>query len=48
MPILIILHGLTGASESNYIRHAALYGSRKGFRTICLNLRGYSNSELTV
>lgn len=34
MRILLIVHGLTGGSESNYMKHAALNGYRFGFRTV--------------
>ncbi|CAD8049055.1 unnamed protein product [Paramecium primaurelia] len=43
---LIILHGLTGASECNYIRHTVLHANRKGFRVYCINMRGYANSRM--
>ena len=47
MRILVILHGLTGGSSTNYIKHAALNGYRFGFRTVCINNRGI-DSELKV
>lgn len=40
MRILVILHGLTGGSECNYMKHAALNGYRFGFRTVSVNFRG--------
>ena len=40
MRILLICHGLSGGSDTNYMKHAALNGYRFGFRTVCLNDRG--------
>lgn len=40
MRILLICHGLTGGSETNYMTHAALNGYRFGFRTVSMNERG--------
>lgn len=40
MRVLVILHGLTGGSECNYVKHAALNAYRFGFRTVCVNHRG--------
>ena len=40
MRILVILHGLTGGSLTNYMGNAALNGYRFGFRTVCVNMRG--------
>jgi len=45
MRILVITHGLTGGSETNYIRHAVLNASRYGFRPVVYHNRGI-NSEL--
>lgn len=46
MRILVIAHGLTGGSETNYIRHAVLNASRFGFRPVVYHNRGI-NSPLT-
>jgi len=45
MRILVISHGLTGGSETNYVRHAVLNASRYGFRPVVYHNRGI-NSEL--
>lgn len=45
MRILLITHGLTGGSETNYIRHAVLNASRYGFRPVVYHNRGI-NSKL--
>lgn len=47
MRILFILHGLTGGSETNYVRHAVLNASRYGFRPVVYHNRGV-NSDLTT
>lgn len=44
MRILLICHGLTGGSDCNYMKHAALNGYRFGFRTVSLNDRGINQS----
>ncbi|KAL4436413.1 hypothetical protein ABPG74_002979 [Tetrahymena malaccensis] len=44
--ILIIFHGLTGGSDCNYIKQGALIAQNYGFRTVCVNMRGY-NSKLS-
>jgi predicted alpha/beta-fold hydrolase len=43
--ILLILHGLSGGSEANYVRHAVQNSQRNGFRTAVMNNRGI-NSQL--
>lgn len=45
MRIAVISHGLTGGSETNYIRHAVLNASRYGFRPVVYHNRGI-NSDL--
>ncbi|EGR27219.1 hypothetical protein IMG5_200050 [Ichthyophthirius multifiliis] len=44
--ILMIMHGLTGASNSNYISQLALFAQKNGYRPVCINMRGY-NSQLS-
>jgi predicted alpha/beta-fold hydrolase len=45
--LLIILHGLTGGSESNYIKEIALaYNKLKDFKVVVVNYRGVSNTHL--
>ena len=47
MRIAVLLHGLTGGSNSNYMKDCALSCYRNGFRTVIVNMRGI-NSELKV
>ena len=47
MRILVITHGLTGGSETNYIRHAVLNASRYGFRPVVYHNRGINSELLT-
>lgn len=45
--ILVILHGLTGGSESSYIREIAYeYNNIDNFKVVCINYRGINNSPL--
>jgi len=39
-PLIIMLHGLTGSSESNYIRGLQIAIDNKGWRSVTLNFRG--------
>ena len=36
-PIVVITHGLTGGSDSNYIKNAAEALSNAGYTVICYN-----------
>jgi abhydrolase domain-containing protein 1/3 len=40
-PIALIVPGLTGNSQSGYVRHLVLALAQRGFRGIVLNYRGY-------
>jgi predicted alpha/beta-fold hydrolase len=44
-PIVILLHGLTGSSESGYIKGLQHTLARLGLRTIALNFRGCSGES---
>ena len=40
MKILVICPGVSGSSDSNYMRHAVLQASDQGFRTVVVHYRG--------
>ncbi|MGR8979638.1 MAG: hydrolase [Gammaproteobacteria bacterium] len=44
-PIIILLHGLTGSSESGYIKGLQHVFLDKGFRSVALNFRGCSGES---
>lgn len=44
-PLVILLHGLTGSSESGYINGLQKTLSEQGFRTVVLNFRGCSGES---
>ena len=48
MNILVITHGVTGGSETNYIRHAVLKAMKNGYRVVVFNNRGVAGSPLKV
>lgn len=39
-PIIVITHGLTGGSDSNYIKNAAESLKNAGYTVVCYNQRG--------
>jgi uncharacterized protein len=41
-PLIILLHGLTGSSQSSYIKGLQIALSSEGFRSVALNFRGCS------
>ncbi|XP_037803868.1 phospholipase ABHD3-like isoform X2 [Penaeus monodon] len=45
-PIILILPGLTGSSQSDYIKGLVLTGSKTGARCVVLNYRGTAGIEL--
>ena len=45
-PICVLVPGLTGSSESAYVRRAALALSNAGVRVACFNPRGRAGNEL--
>lgn len=45
-PIILILHGLVGSSNSKYIKHLVLYLRTQNWKTVVLNARGCGNSAL--
>lgn len=47
MRIAVLLHGLTGGSNSNYMKDCALSCYRNGFRTVIVNMRGINSELLT-
>ena len=46
-PLVILVHGLTGCSESRYMRASAGHFLRRGFPVLRLNLRGAGESRAT-
>ncbi|MEZ6048633.1 MAG: alpha/beta fold hydrolase [Planctomycetaceae bacterium] len=44
-PLIVLLHGLGGTSQSVYMRSAALYLCKQGYRVVCLNFRGVGNAS---
>jgi predicted alpha/beta-fold hydrolase len=45
--LLVILHGLTGGSESSYIKETAeIFNNEKDFKVVVVNYRGISNTPL--
>ena len=46
--ILFIVPGLTGGSESAYIKHLVAEGEKRGFQSIVMNGRGINGTPLTV
>lgn len=40
LPIALLLPGLTGGSNSNYIRDSVLYLKKEGFRVAAFNYKG--------
>jgi len=45
-PNVLILCGLSGSSQSNYIRNIMVYLQKNGYRAICLNARGTGDTIL--
>src|SRR5215469_620095 len=45
-PLLVLVHGLEGSSDSNYMRGIAEKASRRGFHVIRLNQRNCGGTEL--
>jgi len=45
-PIILILHGLVGSSNSKYIKHLVVYLRTQNWKTVVLNARGCGNSAL--
>lgn len=45
LPLVVLVHGLTGSAESVYMRRAARRFLDAGFRTLRLNLRGAGGSR---
>ena len=45
-PVLFIVHGITGGSDSNYIRVITKEGEERGYQCVVLNNRGI-NTEMT-
>lgn len=45
VPVLIIVHGLEGSSESNYVRGAAEKAFQRGFHVVRVNQRNCGGSE---
>ena len=45
-PIVMIMHGMTGGSETKYIKALVEKSNELGFCSVCLNSRGI-NSEMT-
>ena len=48
MNIVVITHGVTGGSETNYIRQAVLKAMKNGYRVVVFNNRGVAGSPLKV
>ena len=46
--ILFIVPGLTGGSESAYIKNLVAEGEKRGFQSIVMNGRGINGTPLTV
>ncbi|CAK4213604.1 unnamed protein product [Aphanomyces euteiches] len=46
-PTIIMLHGLAGDSQNNYIRSAATKLLRDGWRVVVMNARGCGNTPVT-
>lgn len=46
--ILFIVPGLTGGSESAYIKHIVAEGEKRGYQSIVMNGRGINGTPLTV
>lgn len=47
-PILIVLHGLEGSSNSGYIRGLMQQSVVHGFRSVCLHFRGCAGNESDI
>jgi len=45
-PILLILHGMTGGSNENYVRHMILKGNEQRWNCVALNFRGAGDTPL--
>lgn len=45
-PIIVIMHGMTGGSETKYIKVLVQRASENGYTSVCINSRGI-NSEMT-
>ncbi|HEU0368671.1 MAG TPA: alpha/beta fold hydrolase, partial [Candidatus Acidoferrum sp.] len=45
-PLLVLVHGLEGSSDSNYMRGIAEKASQRGFHVIRLNQRNCGGTEL--
>ncbi|KJE96791.1 hypothetical protein CAOG_09032 [Capsaspora owczarzaki ATCC 30864] len=43
-PLVVVLHGLTGGSNENYVKHIVLEAERNKWRTVVFNNRGCGNS----
>ena len=43
--LVLLIHGLEGSSQSNYMITTSNYLNKKGFDTVCMNLRGCSGED---
>eukprot|EP00899_Mesostigma_viride_P014398 jgi/Mesvir1/2295/Mv19331-RA.1 len=48
VPTIIVLHGLSGSSEENYIRSFVNMARRNGWRSVVYNRRGHADHDLPV
>ncbi|KAM3131088.1 hypothetical protein pb186bvf_016786 [Paramecium bursaria] len=47
-PLILITHGLTGGSDSNYIKDAAQRLKQLGYQVVCFNQRGVAKCSLAT
>lgn len=45
MPLIVLIHGLTGCEDSTYVRRAAQFHLLRGRKALRLNLRGAKPSR---
>ena len=44
-PLVVLIHGLTGSEDSDYLRQSAAFHLKRGYRVLRLNLRGAGPSR---
>src|SRR5258707_7206576 len=44
-PVIVIVHGLEGSSDGNYVRGIAEKAFHRGFHAICMNQRNCGGTE---
>ena len=43
IPIMLVMHGMTGGSECRYMKIMAKMAMDKGYTCLCMNSRGFNS-----